>query len=173
MIIRRCEQSDIASVGQFYDKVVRYLDEHINYPKWQYKQYPSESSVRAETDNGSQYIVEEDGEMIGAFVFNDDPQGDYSKGKWECDLPSGAFMVIHGLAIDPEWHGKGIGTRVLEYCINNARERGFKAIRLDIVPDNTPAAHLYEKMGFTYAGTEDLGRGIEGIPEFSLYELNF
>lgn len=172
MIIRKCEQKDVNAVGEFYDKVVLYLDAHINYPKWQYKQYPSVDSVQEMMNEGSQYIVEEDGVMIGAFVFNDDPQGDYTKGKWKRDLPKGSFMVIHALAVDPSCHGKGIGTQVLKYCIDEARSRGYKAIRLDIVPDNTPAAHLYEKNGFTYAGTEDLGRGIDEIPEFSLYELN-
>ncbi len=172
MIIRRCEDKDIKPTGEFYDKVILYLDEHINYPKWQYKQYPSADSVRDMTNEGSQYIVEEDGHMIGAFVFNDDPQGDYSVGSWKRDLPSGSFMVIHGLAVDPSFHGKGIGTFILDFCIEKAREDGYKAIRLDIVPGNIPAARLYEKKGFVCAGTADLRRGIEDIPEFTLYELN-
>lgn len=40
-------------------------------------------------------------------------------------------------------------------------------------PSNTPARRLYEKIGFTFAGEKDLLRGIEDIPEFALYELNF
>lgn len=41
-----------------------------------------------------------------------------------------------------------------------------------VVPGNVPAIRLYEKMGFTYAGTADLLRGIEDIPLFDLYEMN-
>ena len=46
-------------------------------------------------------------------------------------------------------------------------------LRVDIVPTNHPAKKLYEKNGFTYAGDVDMGRGIEGIPEFSLFEFNW
>ena len=172
MIIRKCEEQDIEAVGQFYDKVVLYLDAHINYPKWRYKDYPSVNSVRGMTHEGSQYLVESSGTVIGAFVFNEDPQGDYSKGSWKVDLPSGSYMVIHGLAVDPSHQGKGIAGKILKYCIGKASDEGYKAIRLDLVPGNIPAMALYEKHGFTYAGTEDLGRGIGGIPAFSLYELN-
>ncbi len=38
---------------------------------------------------------------------------------------------------------------------------------------NYPARQLYEKKGFTFAGDADLDRGIEEIPIFSLYELNW
>lgn len=36
-----------------------------------------------------------------------------------------------------------------------------------------PARKLYEKNGFTYAGDVDLERGIEDIPVFSLFKLNW
>lgn len=62
--------------------------------------------------------------------------------------------------------------KVSALCIQYARKNGYKAIRLDVVPGNVPAIRLYEKMGFTYAGTADLLRGIEDIPLFDLYELN-
>lgn len=71
-----------------------------------------------------------------------------------------------------EFHGQGIGGKLIDFCINEAKQRGYAAIRLDAVPDNIPAKKLYEKNGFVYLGDVDLGRGIEYIPEFSLYELN-
>ena len=33
--------------------------------------------------------------------------------------------------------------------------------------------HLYESLGFTYIGDEDVRPEVEHIPAFSLYELNF
>lgn len=156
----------------FYDNVVEYLVSHVNYPKWRYKEYPNEDYVRQMTEEGSQYILEEDGKIVGAFVLNTDPQGDYSKGNWSRELPSGSYLVIHALAVDPGYHGKGLGSEAVSYCIHYAKSTGFKALRLDLVPTNEPAKRLYEKNGFSYAGTEDLGRGVEIIPKFSMYELN-
>ena len=173
MEIRKCTDSDIIPTGAFYDKVVAWLDEHINYPKWVYQVYPSENSVREMTKTNSQYICMDDGKIIGAFVLNDDPQGNYRKGNWSRNIPEGNYMVIHALAIDPQLQGKGLGTDVIRFCVNKAKQCGYQALRLDIVPDNIPARKLYEKNGFLYAGDADLERGIENIPVFSLFELNW
>ncbi len=60
--IHKCKTEDIAATGEFYDKVVEYLDSHINYPKWTYKEYPSEGYAKAMTSEGYQYIVKENGD---------------------------------------------------------------------------------------------------------------
>ncbi len=91
MNIRKCEQKDIAATGAFYDRVVEYLDSHINYPKWRYKEYPSEKYAAAMTAEGCQYIIEEDAKIIAAFVLNRDPEGDYDKGKWSRELKAGVL----------------------------------------------------------------------------------
>ena len=62
---------------------------------------------------------------------------------------------------------------MVEFCIEKAKNEGYKAVRLDIVPENIPAKRLYEKAGFKYAGEKDLNRGFEDIPTFQLFELNF
>lgn len=173
MQIRKCEGSDIAAAGAFYDSVVRGLDDHINYPRWIYGVYPSESSVRAMTNQGSQYICISEGKIIGAFALNDKPQGCYWKGQWQQKLDKGSYMVLHALAADPEIHRQGIGARIIRFCIDEAKARGYRAIRADIVPDNYPAKALFEKNGFTFAGDADLELDIGNIPFFSLYELNW
>lgn len=171
--IRKCKTEDIIAIGEFYDRVVEYLDSHINYPKWTYKEYPSEGYARAMTDDGYQYIGEEDGKIVAAFVLNQDPEGDYHKGSWGRPLQEGEYVVVHALAVDPILHGNGLGKEIVEFCIDTAKKNGFKAIRLDIVPGNVPARHLYESFGFSYIGDEDVRPDVEHIPAFSLYELNF
>ncbi|MBP5738044.1 MAG: hypothetical protein J6X38_03055, partial [Abditibacteriota bacterium] len=59
MKIRKCTEADVTAVGAFYDKVVLWLDAHVNYPKWIYKEYPSEISVRDMTSRGEQYMCTE------------------------------------------------------------------------------------------------------------------
>ena len=68
--------------------------------------------------------------------------------------------------------GLGIGSRMVQYCIDYAKASGYKAVRVDVVPSNIPACKLYEKHGFTFAGEKDLERFVY-IPTFVLYELNF
>ena len=47
MHIKKCQKEDIALIAEFYDDIIEYLDNHINYPRWIYKVYPSENSVKA------------------------------------------------------------------------------------------------------------------------------
>ncbi len=82
MEIRKCKTEDVIETGAFYDKVVEYLDSHINYPMWKYKEYPSEQYVSSMTAEGFQYICIEDKKIVGAFVLNTDPEGEYHKGRW-------------------------------------------------------------------------------------------
>ncbi len=173
MIIRGCKKEDIAAAGRFYDEVVRHLCENINYPKWVYKVYPSEDSVREMTEAECQFLCIEDDRIVGAFVLNDDPQGKYENAVWSRELPEGDYMVCHTLATDPLLRGRGIGKEIVEYCIHHAKNHSFQGIRLDVVPDNIPARKLYEKCGFEYRGDVDLERDIDEIPLFSMYELNF
>lgn len=80
-------------------------------------------------------------------------------------------MVIHALAVDPDSARTGIGKRMVEFCMKYAKDNGFKALRLDAVPKNTPARRMYERLGFGFAGEKDLKRYETGIPSFALYEF--
>ena len=172
LIIRKCLEADITWTGVFYDSVVRWLDAHINYPRWIYQIYPSEGYVREMTAAGAQYICLENDRIVGAFCLNDEPQAGYHTIRWSRDLADGSFLIIHALAIDPAVHRQGLGSKILQFCINAAVSEGYRALRVDIVPDNFPARNLFEKTSFQYAGDADLGLGSAGIPYFSLYELN-
>lgn len=171
-MIRKCKVSEIALVEEFYDGVVKYLDEHVNYPKWTYKAYPSVHSVQAMTKAGCQYVYLQQGNVVAAFVLNTDPQGDYEAANWSRHVDEGDYLVCHTLAVAPDMQGKGIGKQVVQFCINFAKEHRYAAVRLDVVPTNLPARKLYESCGFRYVGNVDLKRGIRDIPLFSMYELN-
>ena len=120
MIIKKCEIDDIEKISEFYDDVIIYLDNHINYPKWKYKIYPSIISVTDNINKGFQYEAIINNEIVASFVLNDDPEGSYEKAKWSKSINK--FMVIHGFAIKPELQNKGIGTKILEFCKEEAKK---------------------------------------------------
>ncbi len=173
LTIRKSTEEDVSRIGQFYDEVVLWLNDHVNYPCWIYKVYPSENSVKDMVNAGCQYICEDDEMILAAFALNSEAQGNYQKGAWSLDLPDGSYLVIHALAINPKKQRMGLGTEVIQFCVERAKSENYKAIRVDIVPTNDPARKLFEKNGFVYVGDVDLGLNIGETPEFSLYELNF
>lgn len=44
--------------------------------------------------------------------------------------------------------GKGLGQRIVEFCINQAKERGLSRVWLTVNVENIRAIALYTKMGF-------------------------
>lgn len=170
MNIIRCTIEHLDAASAFYDEVTEYLAAHINYPKWTPHVYPGRESTKTAIAQGVQYLCFDGDTVVGGFILNDDPQGAYEVGEWKLPLELGEFLIIHTLAVSPSCYGKGIGKFMVEYCIRHASKLGYRALRLDVVPENLPACMLYEKMGFTFAGEKDLLRNIEGIPTFKLYE---
>ena len=171
--IQKCGEEDVVRAGAFYDRVVRWLNEHVNYPRWICGVYPSEGSARAMTEADAQYLCLRGGEIVGAFAICTAPQGKYQKTRWSRDLAEGEYLVLTAVAVDPELRRQGLGSQIIRFCVDRAKAGGFRAIRVDIVPTNVPARSLFERNGFTYAGDVDLELDIGDIPAFSMYELNW
>lgn len=55
------------------------------------------------------------------------------------------------LAVSPAEQGKGIGRKLLEQFVANAKKKGASKIHLE-VRDGNPAVRFYEAAGFTPAG---------------------
>ena len=57
-----------------------------------------------------------------------------------------------GMAVVKEWRGCGVGTALMEACVDWARERGIHKLALQVWPHNGAAIRLYEKFGFEREG---------------------
>ena len=165
----RCDGSYFQKTKDMYHSVVIDLKSTVNYPKWGVH-HPSEEDLQSAFDKGELYICVEDGEVAGAVVLNEDPEGFYEAGDWSQDLERGEYLVIHLLTSSTEFRKRGVGAYLVDKCLEQAQQQGYKAVRLDAVPTNEPAINLYLSKGFTYAGTKDLLRDIKAIPLFDLYE---
>ena len=57
-----------------------------------------------------------------------------------------------GMLVDERWRGRGIGSTLLESCINWAKEHDAHKITLEVWPHNVAAIGLYKKFGFEREG---------------------
>jgi ribosomal protein S18 acetylase RimI-like enzyme len=167
----RCGPAQFEAVMAMYERAVAELERTVNYPKWS-EEHPSRDYVKEAIEKGEQFACVSGGAVLGAVVLNEDPEGDYSHGHWSKALRPGEFLAVHLLAVDPAYKKQGIGGFLTDHAIAYAGENGYRAVRLDIVPDNLPAKRLYTSRGFTSAGQMDLRPELEEIPIFELYELN-
>ena len=59
---------------------------------------------------------------------------------------------VTGLAVDPEFEGRGAGRAIMEGLIELARERGGRRMTLRVFAPNERARRLYERLGFEVEG---------------------
>lgn len=121
--------------------------------------------------------VGDGGELIGLAGYKT-PAGSFAGGSWD-DLtevygPLGGRwrggvlwalgrevdndrFLIDGICVARAHRGKGVGSRLLAALYQEAAERGYGAVRLDVIQDNFRARALYERQGFRAVRTEELG----------------
>jgi len=63
-----------------------------------------------------------------------------------------------GITIHKDWRNQGIGRALMEHAIAWAKSTGVvRRIQLGVTSTNTPAIHLYEKLGFEKEGLRRRG----------------
>lgn len=58
---------------------------------------------------------------------------------------AGWVAHIEDVSVNPAYHGKGVGTKLMEYLIDQAKHRGCYKVILDCEEKTIP---FYEKLGF-------------------------
>jgi ribosomal protein S18 acetylase RimI-like enzyme len=57
-----------------------------------------------------------------------------------------AFLTM--LCVKPEFSGKGIGHQLLNFSMEDIKNKGFNSLHLEVKIDNHPAMNLYKRAGF-------------------------
>ncbi len=68
-----------------------------------------------------------------------------------------ARFLLDGICVSAHARGQGVGSRLIEALAVEARDRGYRAMRLDVIDSNPRARALYERRGFAAVDTRRLG----------------
>lgn len=90
---------------------------------------------------------------------------------WGIDAKDKGIFVIHTFLVNPKYMKNGIGKKLIDFARIYSIEKEIKTIRLDVSIYNKPAIAIYEKCGYKYVGTVDLGLNIPDLVWFKLYEI--
>ena len=87
------------------------------------------------------YVAVVDGEVAGTFWLRPNQPG------------LGAHVANAAYMVSPDAGGKGIGRRMAEYSLDEARKLGFSAMQFNfVVKSNTVAVKLWKSVGFEIIG---------------------
>jgi L-phenylalanine/L-methionine N-acetyltransferase len=66
--------------------------------------------------------------------------------------PMTRHVASLGMAVAPEWRGRGVGAALMQEVIRWAKEVGVEKLALSVYPHNEAAMALYRKFGFKEEG---------------------
>jgi ribosomal protein S18 acetylase RimI-like enzyme len=171
MKLNQAEIQDFDSIISFYDDVTDRTPEIGKYARWSKRKHPTLEGIKAYIEEGSMYLFKEDNVIVGAMAVTMHQDEDYHPIEWLQQVADDKVAVIHILAVNPDYQGKGMGTEMILEAIRLAKDNGMQAIRLDALASNTPAHKIYERLGFEYRGKQHLYAENTGWTDFFFYEL--
>jgi RimJ/RimL family protein N-acetyltransferase len=89
-----------------------------------------------QSDEGSRFVAEAESEVVGDLAVH----------------RRGTGPATIGMGVAAAWRGRGVGTALIEACVDWAREEGVHKLSLEVFPWNEAAIALYRKFGFVEEG---------------------
>ena len=89
-------------------------------------------------DKAAFFVVEENGEVIGC------------GGISQLDNYSGNLCELQKMYFLPVARGRGLGTKMIDLCLNTAKEFGYEQCYLETMSYMEAAQKLYKRYGFEY-----------------------
>lgn len=155
-MIRKATNEDISAVAALYERAIDYEDTHVKYTSWKKGIYPTADTAKLGVKNQSLYVLELDAKILGAVILDNRQPPEYKNVPWASELKYNEVLVIHTLCVDPLHVGTGIGTALVDFAKQLARECECKAIRLNTTHRNLIATRLYLKSGFYVTSKKEI-----------------
>ncbi len=138
-MIRRATQADEDIIWDIFRAVVASGDTYAFDP-----QTPREEALAYWFRPGTHtYVAEgEDGRVVGTYILKPNQPA------------LGSHVANAGFMVSPAARGFGVGRRMGEHCLGEARRLGFRAMQFNfVVSTNEAAVRLWQQLGFHIVGT--------------------
>lgn len=168
---QKATKLEVLPIAQLYDDLNDYLEAHTNYPNWKKGVYPTCDTAQTAFEQGTLFTFKQGDAIVASVILNHLPEEAYHTANWGIELSYEDIFVIHTFVVHPQYLHCGVGIRLMDAIYEHALAQGIKAIRLDVSIHNQPAIALYQKSGYCYIDTVDLGLDIIELRWFKLYQL--
>ena len=163
MTIREGKVEDVGAVMDLVARVVPVMREAGNL-QWD-DEYPNAAVFARDAELDELWIAEIDGQIAGMAAITTDQGPEYAQVGWDV---SEAAVVVHRLAVDPGFRGKGIAAAFLLQAEFVAKARSIAVLRIDTNTSNEATQKLFPKMGYELVG--EIGLSFRPGLRFRCYE---
>lgn len=147
MQLRQAELEDIDAIMALVRRVVPLMRATGNL-QWD-DDYPNAEVFQRDVHLSQLWIAEADGQIAGIAAITEDQEPGYATVGW--DIAERA-IVVHRLAVDPAFQGKGVAVILMQQAEKEAVDRGISVLRVDTNTNNAATQKLFPKLGYTLSG---------------------
>src|SRR6195952_3782447 len=156
MIIRLATLFDVPAIMTMMRQVVPLMRAAGNL-QWD-ETYPNSEVFTQDIALRQLWVAEMDeagdpGLIGGVAAFTREQSHEYAAVGWDITEPA---IVIHRLAVDPDFRGFGIATALMEEAEALAQEAGISVLRVDTSAQNVATQKLFPKLRYTFSGETGL-----------------
>lgn len=147
MRIRQAGLEDVIAVMELVRKVVPLMRATGNL-QWD-EHYPNAGVFERDVNLDQLWLAEIDGEIAGVAAITTDQEPEYANVGWDIHETA---IVVHRLAVDPAFQGRGVAMALMQQAETVARQREIPLLRVDTNLQNQVTQKLFPKLGYMLSG---------------------
>lgn len=151
-MVRKATLADLDAIAQIYSSVLDAEEAGLVTTGWSRNVYPVRSTAEVSILRGDMFVLEEDGKLIVTGIINQIQSPQYVDCTWKYPAPNEEIMVLHTLAVHPNFLKRGYGSQFMKFYETYALEHGCRYLRIDTQEKNTQARAVYQKLGYEERG---------------------
>jgi GNAT superfamily N-acetyltransferase len=152
-MIRKAHTSEVDTLTDLVSKCGKHMREN-GIQQW-LEGYPNREIIEADVEEGTVFVLEEDGKIKSMVVLNEKQDPEYQELDWLTNSKS-KNLVVHRLATFPKYQGQGLGSKMMSFAEDYARKNKYDSIRLDTFSQNKGNIKYYENKAYTKIGAVNL-----------------
>lgn len=143
-MIRLAKHEDVNHIIEITKACAKHM---INNSIFQWNEYyPNNHAFKIDVERNELYVIEINKSIVGCIVISTLIDKEYLPVKWLTKNKNNIY--IHRLAIHPEFQGKGLAQKLMNFAEKYAKKNNFSSIRLDTFSKNKKNQLFYELRGY-------------------------
>lgn len=145
--MRKAVMGDINDIMRIINETIIEMHSYNN-NQWN-ENYPQKKDFINDIKREELFVSERNGKLAGFVCVNKVEPAEYNNLKWSFTKEA---MVIHRMAVDPNYRRQGIGMELIKFAQELALKNGIRYLKTDTYSVNTKMQALFQKCGYKFVG---------------------